>query len=123
MPIETVWDIQEMDAYECIPRNNGGIDDVADELTEYIPECVIDAINQDYDADNPIIYTRLTLVRIQTSRGKVKDVKRAIVGDDGLPEQYPDSNIDVPAKRHRELAKFLADNGFEFEDEGGQEDG
>jgi len=123
MPIETVWDIQEMEAYDCTPINKGEIDDVADKLTEYIPEHVIDAINQDYDADDPMVYTRLTLVRIQTSRGKVLDVKRAIVGDDGLPEQYPDSTIDVPAKRHRELAKFLADNGFEFNDEGEQEDG
>ena len=123
MPIETVWDIQEMEAHECTPLNKGEIDDAADMLTEYIPEHVIDAINQDYDADDPMIYTRLTLVRIQTSRGKVKDVKRAIVGDDGLPEQYRGSTIDVPAKRHRELAKFLADNGFEFNDEGNQEDG
>lgn len=122
MPIETVWDIQEMEAYDCTPLNKGETDDVADNLTEYIPECVIDAINQDYDADDPMVYTRLTLVRIQTSRGKVLDVKRAIVEDDGLPEQYPDGTIDVPAKRHRELAKFLADNGFEFNDEGEQED-
>ena len=123
MPIETVWDIQEMEAYECTPLNKGEIDDVADKLTEYMPECVIDAINQVDDADDPMIYTRLTLVRIQTSRGKVNDVKRAIVGDDGLPEQYRGSTIDVPAKRHRELAKFLADNGFEFSDEGDQDDG
>ena len=123
MPIETVWDIQDMSFRNNEPRNNGEIDDVADKLTEYMPECVIDAINQDYDCDHPMIYTRLTLVRIQTSRGKVLDVKRAIVGDDGLPEQYRGSNIDVPAKRHRELAKFLVDNGFEFNDEGEQEDG
>ena len=118
MPVIHFWNIETVAELEDIDT---GVkvcelidEDIADSLKEYMVECVIDAVNMQFEPGSEYEYSRLCLVREHWSRGKLKGEARAYVIDAELPPVYidddSDSQYDIPPARVRELRDFIENN-------------
>ncbi|MCP4777479.1 MAG: hypothetical protein GY880_24940, partial [Planctomycetaceae bacterium] len=115
MPVEYYWDIETVQETADVGSEVFSLEitgnDTADDLGEYMPECVIDAINEAVDSLSEYEYSRLCLVRSHVVRGKVVEVARAYIVDAALPPMFIiDGDMgfthDVPPRYEMELAEF-----------------
>ncbi len=126
MPVEYYWDIETVQETADVGSEVFSLEitgnDTADDLGEYMPECVIDAINEAVDSHSEYEYSRLCLVRSHVVRGRVMEVARAYIVDAALPPMFIiDGDVgfthDVPSRYEMELAEFLAEYTDPAEDE------
>jgi len=125
MPVIHFWNIETVADFEDIHTGEKSCelidDDIADNLSEYMVECVIDAVNMQFEPNSDYEYSRLCLVREHWSRGNLKSEARAYVIDAELPPVYidddNDNQYDIPPARVRELRDFIQNNTEDFDNE------